>query len=827
MSGTIVKISGWPLNNKYLREFMFKKDLQYGYYINGHKMACTQCHDTAKLHIDGKARSYSFTADQSNALDPYNYQNAYRLKMVTIDGVSYPPLEIPRQGENWLEYPRTDNDFALCFKCHDKYNLLGDASSTGDFLKPILQTNFYNKNAPLDASGNIYNQHIFHLRGRYPGGNAADWDSDWNGTPDSPQSCPACHNVHGTPSPAMVRHGELISTQATDKTPSLNLYYLNESEHLDEQVDLMASKGGKTQFWGSASGTVEKNGICLMCHNDSLTYLRDPVEVVSCITCHAKPLGSRRQITGEGGDFVLPSHHVQSEPTSLQTVKNPDCEACHDQTNHISGSILLRNADGGNPCIYDPANPISAEPACLSCHDSDHTAPFSSHVTAPDIEAGSTWTNSAHATGGSSHLGVTCLGDGATNGCHSNAHGSNKPSLLAPYQTATPSEEGICYACHNGQRTAKDIRVPFQKSYRHPIERSGINQPKEGAENLGLDHRHAECLDCHGPHAAGSKVHNPIGNLLASDSVLKGVWGVEPVIDPAALPGQQIADFTELKAPAYPEGATKEYQICFKCHSSYAFGTIDPANQGVTDIIGPSGDHITDQALEFSPANRAAHPVVVETSAQIGALEPKGLASVQLKAPWRSNVGHQTMYCSDCHGTDAGGALDAQGPHGSNQKFMLKDPSGGTKTYWPTRPDGVLWTLNDLRMDHNDWKNKLFCVACHPLLENGVFLNGVHQKGTHHTKDYTLMGTPYPGAPCVMCHAAVPHGTTASRLIAYSSDKAPYNYGGNMAVITEFKKANRNSYLKQDCSTINFDATGQGEGCHTTAGGPMRGKGEK
>ncbi|MEW5802887.1 MAG: hypothetical protein AB1847_12380 [bacterium] len=34
---------------------------------------------------------------------------------------------------------------------------------------------------------------------------------------DSRISCPACHNVHGSPNPVMIRHGELISTPATQR----------------------------------------------------------------------------------------------------------------------------------------------------------------------------------------------------------------------------------------------------------------------------------------------------------------------------------------------------------------------------------------------------------------------------------------------------------------------------------------------------------------------------------------------------------------------------------------------------------------------------------
>ena len=41
----------------------------------------------------------------------------------------------------------------------------------------------------------------------------------------------------------------------------------------------LASTGAETYYWGPGSGSVSKNGICLMCHSDSIRYLRTPVVV--------------------------------------------------------------------------------------------------------------------------------------------------------------------------------------------------------------------------------------------------------------------------------------------------------------------------------------------------------------------------------------------------------------------------------------------------------------------------------------------------------------------------------------------------------------------
>jgi len=56
----------------------------------------------------------------------------------------------------------------------------------------------------------------------------SDFDSDWDGTGDSEYTCVACHNVHGAPNQAMIRHGELIKVNR-DFPPdfkALNFAYL-------------------------------------------------------------------------------------------------------------------------------------------------------------------------------------------------------------------------------------------------------------------------------------------------------------------------------------------------------------------------------------------------------------------------------------------------------------------------------------------------------------------------------------------------------------------------------------------------------------------------
>ena len=184
----------------------------FGYYITGHKINCLNCHDAGKNHIDHEQRTYEADESTFQAVNPYC--DSYRLK--DIDGM--PCMIIPRPlrgaGTNPLN---AWQDFALCFSCHNKYEVLSQTGAPG-------ATNFWNNDS---SPANSHNLHL--------GIGSYHFDSDWDsghatngygpGRADSSETCIACHNVHGSPTKAMIRHGELISqyniaSSATWSTPS-------------------------------------------------------------------------------------------------------------------------------------------------------------------------------------------------------------------------------------------------------------------------------------------------------------------------------------------------------------------------------------------------------------------------------------------------------------------------------------------------------------------------------------------------------------------------------------------------------------------------------
>ncbi len=504
------------------------------------------------------------------------------------------------------------------------------------------------------------------------------------------------------------------------------------------------------------------------------------------------------------------------------------CAHCHDQHSSIDGTEPFPHVNDNETdyVLFRSNYGADRNELCFECHETFSLAGMtlgygqygiyqgktkyndSIHYSDPNME----W-NGSSPPGPPFSASSTLLDAGNCHNCH-NPHGYDDGSGLIPQMLFardsktgdSPAYEMGCEACHGTPPvgSAEDIEVQLDKTYAHPThdynDRHILPETgeSEGGDSFGnpptYDKRHAECVDCHNPHTVVSDalhVEKDDGNAVSD--VLKYVWGVEP-----AWPGTgwtQPTSFTVRKPPTYQNGSLYEYQICFKCHSYYGLGTL--AN-GVTTIIGPSGDEITDQAWEFNRNNRSAHPVVGDLSTQSGSSNPRALTAAQMSAPWTS-VGTQTMYCSDCHGAD-NESTGAKGPHGSIRKFMLK----GSAQYWPTKTDGSTpWTLDDL--GGVDAGNNLFCTNCHA---NDRTQNSAHNAPSHRAPVSTVQ--------CVECHVAVPHGSKRSRLIGYTSDPAPYDYNNSSLKITEVVKpaGGPNAYVIGSCRAA---------ACHANHANPVVG----
>ncbi|MEW5802651.1 MAG: Ig-like domain-containing protein [bacterium] len=87
---------------------------------------------------------------------------------------------------------------------------------------------------------------------------------------DSRISCPACHNVHGSPNPAMIRHGELISTPgASDKVPALNFRWYKADGYTPTIFGEESAYGDMPVLGGPGGGALEESMVCVACHGGS------------------------------------------------------------------------------------------------------------------------------------------------------------------------------------------------------------------------------------------------------------------------------------------------------------------------------------------------------------------------------------------------------------------------------------------------------------------------------------------------------------------------------------------------------------------------------
>ena len=280
---------------------------------------------------------------------------------------------------------------------------------------------------------------------------------------------------------------------------------------------------------------------------------------------------------------------------------------------------------------------------------------------------------------------------GACEQCHEAHAAQGTDTNLYPYALFGAAND-VCWTCHNGAvLNAADARLPFAVTppntatayYKHPVSsryggpptslyRAGASDPSafSGAN------RHADCDDCHNPHAArndgspGQSTHRPggaYGNLLsgallgASGVVVRGWQGAGQPFSGAAYTVQPLTSLT----------TNYEWQVCFKCHSSFttlpAFTAVGSGNYQATKLTSAAAGQVkeyTDLGQAFNPNNLSYHPVTA-----VG--RNRSIPAGSFVAPWTPT---STMYCADCHNQSLG-APGASGPHASAHQHILARPA--------------------------------------------------------------------------------------------------------------------------------------------------------
>lgn len=262
---------------------------------------------------------------------------------------------------------------------------------------------------------------------------------------------------------------------------------------------------------------------------------------------------------------------------------------------------------------------------CVQCHN-------------PHDAGDSTWGAFPSATGSLEENGCYSYGGVIGQGCHGN-NNANRPSGAADIYSLIlkPSR-------HNVAAAAKAHSSDWLPNPPYGRESRIVNSGSFSGES-----RHVECADCHNPHKSIPGNHIAGQNNIGGP--LLGSWGVEPINSgPWTVPTLfETIDFSSILIG-------KEYQLCFKCHSYFAFGNNPPV--GSTDI-----------AREFNKANASYHPLedTVRTNSYTSSSPTNGNIET-MEYPW-NNGRHDLMVCSDCHSSD--NPADPLGPHGSNQAYIL------------------------------------------------------------------------------------------------------------------------------------------------------------
>jgi predicted CXXCH cytochrome family protein len=453
----------------------------------------------------------------------------------------------------------------------------------------------------------------------------------------------------------------------------------------------VASPSNKHNLSVSGSGSVRSTGtteICIFCHaphnaspaeplwnqmQSGVTYTPYSSTTMAaspgaptgssklCLSCHDGTVAigatlSRGQFTMSGvdaagrmtGNAALGTNLSDDHPISFVPVTGPQivapppgdavkldahgdlqCRSCHDphrmDNDPVGGKFLVKTN--------------SSSALCVTCHQKAYwSTTSSSHRTS---------TRSYTAAQGA-HTGYTTV---ATNGCES----CHKPhSAPAASRMLKGVEERTCDSCHGPSGVAStNIAAEFNKTYRHPVYsvtpsvHDASESPTSAAvrvpESIATSPRHAECADCHNPHAA----HAAPTTAPKASGRLAGVWGVDRSgsrVDPTGAPP-----------------SVNEYEICFKCHG-------DSANKPQPNAPAPPyANRLAPQfnkRLQFDPANPSFHPV---EAAGRGTFVPSLIAPLTTGS---------VILCTDCHNNDTGPKAPTPGtgpagPHGSNYKHLL------------------------------------------------------------------------------------------------------------------------------------------------------------
>jgi predicted CXXCH cytochrome family protein len=466
---------------------------------------------------------------------------------------------------------------------------------------------------------------------------------------------------------------------------------------------------------GSQTPSAGSSKLCLSCHDGTIA-------VGLTVAKGSITTSGTMDATGILGTNLSSDHPVSMTPvndgqlaTSLfaqpPSTKDPavklvnnkvECTTCHDA--HVP------NNDPTQQMFLTRSNANGA--LCLACHDPAR----------PQPNALGGWSSGAHATAGntvSPSAGVGSQASVAANAC-SSCHGAHQNAQGA--RNLKGVEQATCTPCHGGANVSPallDVMSTFSKPYSHPT--NTVTGVHDSVESIPVNTaRHAECPDCHNSHSASAQV----GTALPPN-VQAGISGVKGY------------DASGTQSPA-----TKEYQVCFKCHAD---STNKPQNSsymtyGRTPSRYPQGPMPAGYAVP-PPLPADPYNVRLQFTGTIGhnimgnsivTTANTLLRSYMLNVDGTNDTSRpltttSQLYCTDCHSNDQARAFKGtgpNGPHGSSYPHLLQ-----MNLYQEPATGG----------SGNSSAGRALCNKCHNLAN----LSNVRPHGNHMSYGCTTCHDPH------------------------------------------------------------------------------------